>query len=83
MCDAVSRSVLLDGIAKRSPRSSNHARWLTSANIISIDEPSQNLITLVEFVIMVYIPVWSKKQSIRANGCPAPIQNSKIDETTK
>ena len=63
MYDAVSRGLLSDDLAKRSPGSLNHARWLTTANrilrlYVSINEPSQNLITLVEFVMMAYIPMW-------------------------
>ena len=63
MYDAVSRGLLTDDLAKRSPGSLNHARWLTTANrilrlYVSIHEPSQNLIRLVEFVMMVYIPMW-------------------------
>ena len=63
MYDAVSRGLLPDDLAKKSPGSLNHARWLTTANRIlrlsvSIDEPSPNLITIVKFVMMAYIPMW-------------------------
>jgi hypothetical protein len=69
MYDAISRGLLSDDLAKRSPGCLNHARWLTTANrilrlYVSSNEPSQSLITLVEFVMLVYIPMWFK---IKAN----------------
>ena len=63
MYDAVSRGLFSDDQAKQSPGSLNHARRLTTANrilrlYISIIEHSQNLLALVEFVMMVCLPLW-------------------------
>ena len=69
MFDAVSCGLLSDDLAKRSPGSLTHARWLTTAHrilrlYVSINELSQNLTTPVEFVILAYIPVWFETKTI-------------------
>ena len=40
-----------------------HSRWLTTANrllrlYISSSQPSQSLVTLVEYIVKVYAPLW-------------------------
>lgn len=63
MHQAVSSGMLSEDLAKRSPGSLNHARWLTTANrilrlYVSVENPCENLKTLVKFVMTVYIPMW-------------------------
>ena len=65
MYDIVSRCLLPDDLSKRSPENLNHARWLFTGNrilrlYVSVNKLSQNLITLDEFVMMPYMPMWLK-----------------------
>ena len=52
-----------EGFGKRSPRTLNHSRWLTTANrilrlYVSTNHPEEKLMTLVNFVMKVYVPMW-------------------------
>ena len=51
------------GLQLRSPGPVNHSRWLTGANRvirlwISEPEPSKELMRLMEFITLVYAPMW-------------------------
>jgi len=42
----------------------SHSHWLTTANrflrlYISTDDPSYELVTIVEYIIKFYVPIWS------------------------
>ena len=50
-------------LAMRNPGCLNHSRWLTTANrilrlYVSDKKPSENLKTLVTYIIRVYDPMW-------------------------
>lgn len=50
-------------LAMRNPGCLNHSRWLTTANrilllYVSDKKPSENLKTLVTYIIRVYAPMW-------------------------
>ena len=67
--EAVSSGRVSEDLGKRSPGSLNHARWLTTANrilrlYVSNVHQENNLITLVNFVMRVYVPMWFE---IKAN----------------
>lgn len=52
-----------DDVARLNPGKIHHARWLTTANriirlYVSENEPSSELMTIVNYIIRVYIPVW-------------------------
>jgi hypothetical protein len=63
ICNAVSTGQCSVGLLKKSPGTMSHSRWLTTANrllrlYIASEEPSENLKTLVLYVIKVYAPLW-------------------------
>lgn len=63
MCQAVSSGHCPYDLALRKPGLLNHSRWLTTANrilrlYVGLDEPSNNVKTLVRFIIRVYAPTW-------------------------
>ena len=67
--EAVSSGRVSEDLGKHSPGSLNHARWLTTANrilrlYVSTVHPEKHLITLVNFVMKVYVPMWFE---IKAN----------------
>ena len=67
--EAVSSGRVSEDFGKRSLGSLNHARWLTTANrilrlYVSTVHPEKQLITLVKFVMKVYVPMWLE---IKAN----------------
>jgi len=50
-------------LARTNPGKQAHSRWLTTANrilrlYISTETPEENLITLTEFILKVYAPMW-------------------------
>ncbi|GBM34441.1 hypothetical protein AVEN_226854-1 [Araneus ventricosus] len=60
---AISSGVGSSYLAKRQTGSSNFARWLKTANrilrlYISTSDPSNEVITLVVFILRVYVPSW-------------------------
>ena len=60
---AISSGICPSGLAKRDPGPLNMSRWLTRANrilrlYVSATEPSDNLRTIAEFVLRVYVPSW-------------------------
>lgn len=60
---SLSNPVDLKFLAKGSPGTLNHARWLTCANRIlrlymATDKPSDELVKLVTFIVRVYAPSW-------------------------
>lgn len=62
---AVSVDYVSHDMSVHSPGALNHARWLTTANrilrlYVSTENPSQNLILLVNFVMGVYASMWFK-----------------------
>ncbi|GBM43156.1 hypothetical protein AVEN_2281-1 [Araneus ventricosus] len=62
-CTAISSGVGSSVLAKCQPGMLNLARWLTTANrilrlYISTSDPSNELITLVVFILRVYAPSW-------------------------
>ncbi|GBM07605.1 hypothetical protein AVEN_230038-1 [Araneus ventricosus] len=61
ICTAISSVVGSSDLAKRQPGKLNLARWLATANrilrlYISTSSPSNELITLVIFILRVYAP---------------------------
>lgn len=63
MCQAVSKGHCPCDLALRKPGLMNHSRWLTTANrilrlYVGLDTPSNNIKTLVTFIIRVYAPTW-------------------------
>ncbi|KAB0805378.1 hypothetical protein PPYR_02348 [Photinus pyralis] len=63
MCGAISKGTVDEKLSKRSPGKMVHSRWLTTANrilrlYVSTDEPSENLVILVTFILKVYAPMW-------------------------
>jgi hypothetical protein len=63
MCQAVSEGHCPCDLALQKPGPLNHSRWLTSANrihrlYVGLDAPSNNIKTLVTFIIRVYAPTW-------------------------
>nr|CAH7763285.1 unnamed protein product [Callosobruchus chinensis] len=63
MCQVVSCGYCQPNLANLQPGKLSHARWLTKANrllrlYISCENPSENLVILVNFVIKVYAPMW-------------------------
>jgi len=70
MCKAVASGICPIDLSRREPGTLSHARWLTTANrllrlYISTTTPTENLVTLVTYVLKVYAPVWF---SIKANS---------------
>ena len=64
MCNSISKGECSVDLAMRNPGCLNHSRWLTTANrilrlYVSDMEPSQNLKTVVTFIIRVYMIVCS------------------------
>ncbi|KAE9524457.1 hypothetical protein AGLY_015178 [Aphis glycines] len=64
-----------DNLASRDPGPLNHSRWVTTGNrlmrvYIGTMNPSVELVTLVEFVMKVYVPMWFtiKKEPSCTNG---------------
>ena len=62
-------------LAARNPGKMVHSRWLTTANrllrlYVSTNEPSSILIEIVQFIMTVYVPVWTniKKNSSFIEG---------------
>src|SRR5215469_1904474 len=52
-----------EDLAKREPGPLSHSRWLTAANralrlYISTPDPSDNLKTIVGFILKSYMPLW-------------------------
>lgn len=50
-------------LSNRDPGKLNHSRWLTTANrllrlYVASDEPSTSLVSLVTYIIKVYVPLW-------------------------
>lgn len=63
MCNSISKGECSVDLAMRNPGCLNHSRWLTTANrilrlYVSDKKPSENLKTLVTFIIRVYAPMW-------------------------
>lgn len=61
--DAVTSGYCNEELANRHPGPVVHSRWLTTACrlmrlYIGTKNPSVNLVTLVEYVVRVYVPVW-------------------------
>lgn len=63
ICRAVITGNCSEALAHRDPGKVSHSRWLTTANrllrlYIGTQSPSENLKTLVEYVVKVYTPLW-------------------------
>jgi hypothetical protein len=63
ICTAISSGVCSSDLAKRQPGTLNLVRWLTTANrilrfYISTSDPSNELLTLVVFILRVYAASW-------------------------
>ncbi|GBO11630.1 hypothetical protein AVEN_43815-1 [Araneus ventricosus] len=63
ICTVISCGDGSSDLAKRQPGMANFFRWLTTANrilrlYISTSDPSNELITLVVFILKVYVPSW-------------------------
>lgn len=60
---AISKGHCPPDLAKKNPGKLSHARWLTLANrvlrlYVATNEPSENLKTLVLYIMRVYAPMW-------------------------
>ena len=65
ICHAVSKGSCPPNLEHRNPGPLNHSRWLTTANrilrlYIACQQPTEQLITLVTFIMRVYAPTWFK-----------------------
>lgn len=63
MCLAVKSGSISESLSNREPGKMAHSRWLTTANrllrlYVSTTQPCQSLVTLAEYIIKVYAPVW-------------------------
>lgn len=63
MCITVSNGNWSLELSFRNPGKLAHSRWLTLANrvprlYVATENPTQNLITLAEYIVKVYAPVW-------------------------
>jgi hypothetical protein len=63
MCKAVGNGDCNTDLALQKPGPMCHSRWLTTANrllrlYVSTENPSENLIALVTYIMQVYAPVW-------------------------
>ncbi|GBM13749.1 hypothetical protein AVEN_90013-1 [Araneus ventricosus] len=63
ICTVISSGDGSSDLEKRQPGTLNFARWLTTSNrilrlYISTSDPSNELITLVVFILKVYAPSW-------------------------
>lgn len=60
---AVGNGSVQQNLSSMSPGTMHHARWLTTANrilrvYVSTNEPSSELLVLVEYIMKVYVPAW-------------------------
>jgi hypothetical protein len=63
MCKAVSSGDCSQNLADKTPGKLHQARWLTTANrtlrlYVATDEPSDNLVRIVVYIVKVYAFVW-------------------------
>ncbi|GBO26824.1 hypothetical protein AVEN_202403-1 [Araneus ventricosus] len=63
ICLAIQHGSCSSSVTDNSPGKLSHARWLTSANRLlrlytGTPSPSQNLIILMKYVMLVYAPMW-------------------------
>lgn len=63
ICLAIKNGYCPEALSKRDPGRLVHSRWLTTANrllrlYISTANPTENLTTLVTFILKVYSPMW-------------------------
>ncbi|CAI6353446.1 unnamed protein product [Macrosiphum euphorbiae] len=72
---AIKSGLCPDNLASRDPGPLNHSRWVTTGNrlmrvYIGTMNPSVELVTLVEFVMKVYVPMWFtiRKEPSCTNG---------------
>ncbi|GBN13374.1 hypothetical protein AVEN_2047-1 [Araneus ventricosus] len=67
ICLAIKDGSCSSSVTDSSPGKLSHARWLTTANhllrlYIGTPSPSQNLIILLKYVMLVYAPMWFEKK---------------------
>lgn len=70
MCHAIQAGTVSPSLAMNVPGTLNHSRFLTTANrilryYVSKSKPSKKLITIVDFYVKVYAPMWF---SIKSQG---------------
>lgn len=63
ICNAIKLGMISPSLKMRAPGTLVHSRFLTTANrilrfYVSNNKPSKNLVTLVDFIIKVYAPMW-------------------------
>ncbi|CAH1110778.1 unnamed protein product [Psylliodes chrysocephalus] len=63
MCSAIAKGDVPPNLSKRDPGKMAHARWLTTVNrilrlYVASEQPSNELITITEFILKVYALVW-------------------------
>ena len=62
ICQVIGAGVCPEDIALRKPGPVVHSRWLTTARIwrlyISSEKPSEQLLTLIVFIMKVHASVW-------------------------
>ena len=85
---AVSGGSCSSSLAARNPGKMVHSRWLTTANrflriYVSTNEPSSNLIKIVQFIMTVYVPVWFniKKNSSFIEGAKHFFEMMRLPQT--
>jgi hypothetical protein len=72
---AISHGTCSQDLARRNPGKMSHSRWLTTANrilrlYIGTENPTENLKTIVNYIVKVYVPMWFtiKQNSSATNG---------------
>lgn len=72
---AITKGFCPPDLANRNPGKMAHSRWITTANrllrlYVSTEEPSENLLTIVHYIMAVYVPMWFsiKQNSSYVNG---------------
>ncbi|GBN35599.1 hypothetical protein AVEN_174290-1 [Araneus ventricosus] len=78
ICLAIKDGSCSSSVTDNSPGKLSHARWLTTANrllrlYIGTPSPSQNLIILVKYVMLIYAPMWFEIKM--KSNCPYGAQH--------
>lgn len=63
ICKAIKSGECPEDLSRRDPGPLSHSRWLTLANrvlrlFIAVQNPQDNLIEIVQFIMQSYMPVW-------------------------
>lgn len=63
ICQAIDKGSCDENLSKKNPGKIVHSRWLTTANrilrlYVATENASENLQTLLKFILIVYAPMW-------------------------